>query len=101
MIPPTPQRILVNPTVSSQTPHRGQGAPSAQKPQAPHRNTMADDMKLPVFRETGLEDPKQHWFLCEAVWNVKQVTNDDIKMEQLTTTFRDRALNWFMKYYKG
>ena len=32
------------------------------------------------------------------MWNVKQVTNDGIKMAQLTTTFRDRALNWFMKY---
>ena len=59
---------------------------------------MGDDMKLPVFMGLGLEDPQQHWFLCDAMWNVKQVTNDDIKMAQLTTTFRDRALNWFMKY---
>ena len=54
---------------------------------------MADDMKLLVFKGTGLEDPEHHWFLCEAIWNVKQVIDDDIKMEQLTTTFRDRALN--------
>ena len=32
------------------------------------------------------------------MWSVKQVTDNDIKMAQLTTTFRDRALNWFMKY---
>ena len=62
---------------------------------------MADDIKLPIFRGTGLEDLEQHWFLCEAVWNVKQVQNNDIKMAQLTTTFRDRALNWFMKYSNG
>ena len=80
LIPPTPQRILVNPTTSSQTPPRGQGTPSAQKPQPPRRNTMVDDMKLPVFRGTGLEDPEQHWFLCEAMWHVKQVVDDDIKM---------------------
>ena len=62
---------------------------------------MVDDMKLPVFRGTGLEDPEQHQFLCESVWHVKQVIDDDIKMAQLTTTFRDRALNQFMKYSNG
>ena len=35
------------------------------------------------------------------MWSVKQVIDDDIKMAQLTTTFRDRALNWFMKYSNG
>ena len=54
---------------------------------------MADDMKLPVFRGIGLEDLEQHWFLCEAVWHVKKVIDDDIKMAQLTTMFRDRVLN--------
>ena len=62
---------------------------------------MADDIKLPIFRGTRLEDPNQHWFLCKAVWNVKQVTNNNVKMAQFTTTFRDRALNWFMKYSNG
>ena len=59
---------------------------------------MGDDIKLPVFRGTGAEDPEQHFFLCEVVWNIKQVQNDDIKRVQLTTTFRDRALTWFMKF---
>ena len=83
---------------SSKTPPSSQGTPLVQQPQSPRRNTMANDINLPIFRGTRLEDPKQHWFLCEAVWNVKQVTNDAVKMTQLTTTFRDRALNWFMKY---
>ena len=39
--------------------------------------------------------------MCEALWNVKQVQSDAVKMAQLTTTFRDRALNWFMKYSLG
>ena len=59
---------------------------------------MGDDIKLPVFWGTGAEDPDQHLFICEAVWNIKQVHNDDIKRVQLTTTFRDRALTWFMKF---
>ena len=32
----------------------------------PRRNKMAgDDMKFPIFNGNGLEDPKQHWILCE------------------------------------
>ena len=59
---------------------------------------MGDDIKLPIFRGTGAEDPDQHFFICEEVWNIKQVQNDDINKAQLTTTFRDRALTWFMKF---
>ena len=62
---------------------------------------MANHIKLPIFRVTSLEDAKQHWFLCEAMWNVKQVQNDEVKMEQLTTTLRDRELNQFMKCSLG
>ena len=59
---------------------------------------MGDDIKLPIFRGMGTEDPDQHFFLYEAVWNIKQVHIDDIKRVQLTTTFRDRSLTWFMKF---
>ena len=101
LIPPTLQNLLANPLVVNQSPPRGQVPPSPQQPQQPRRNRMGDDMKLPVFKGTRLEDPEQHWFLCEVVWNVKQVIDDDIKMAQLTTMFRDIALNWFMKYLNG
>ena len=76
----TPQKTLReqgNPTVplqsgsSSQTPPSIQGTPLVQQTQPPRRNNMADDIKLPIFRGTGLEDPEQQWFLCKAVWNVK------------------------------
>ena len=40
---------------------------------------MGDDIKLPVFRGTGVEDLEQHFFLCEAVWSIKQVQDDDTK----------------------
>ena len=59
---------------------------------------MGDDIKLPIFHGTGAKDPNQHLFLCEAVWNIKQVQNNDIKKVQLTATFRDRVLTWFMKF---
>ena len=60
---------------------------------------MGDNIKLPIFWGTGAEDPEQHFLICEAIWNIKQVQNDDIKRAQLTTTFRDRALTWFMKFF--
>ena len=59
---------------------------------------MGDDIKVPVFRGTSIEDSDQHFFLCEAVWNIKQVQNDDTKKARLATTSRDRALTWFMKF---
>ena len=59
---------------------------------------MGDDIKLLVFQGIGAKDPDQHFFLCEAVWNIKQVQNDDTKRAQLETTFRDKALTWFMKF---
>ena len=40
---------------------------------------MGDDIKLPVFRGTGAEDPDQHLFLCEVVWSIKQVQDDNTK----------------------
>ena len=41
---------------------------------------MGDDMKLPTFKGTGVEDPEQHWFLCEAVWTIKGIHDDNIKL---------------------
>ena len=94
-IPPTPHKSFANPPGTSQNP------PRVQNTQPPRRNRMGDDMKLLVFKGIGLEDPKQHWFLCNVVQSVKQDVDDAIKMAQLTTTFRDRALNQFMKYSNG
>ena len=45
---------------------------------------MGDNIKLPIFRGPRAKDPEQHFFICEAVWNIKQVQNDDIKRAQLT-----------------
>ena len=92
-IPPTPHKSFANPPGTSQNYPRGHSPPPTQNIQPPRRNRMGDNMKLPVFKGTGLEDPEQHWFLCNVVWSVKQVVDDAIKMAQLTTTFRDRALN--------
>jgi hypothetical protein len=58
---------------------------------------MADEMRLPIFRGDGSQDTNQHWFLCEVVWNIKNLTNEAVKRTQFSTTLRDHALSWYMK----
>jgi hypothetical protein len=62
---------------------------------------MADEMRLPNFRGYGPEDIDQHWFLCEFLWNIKNVTNKVVKRTQFSTTLRDHALSWYMKLVQG
>ena len=57
-----------------------------------------DDIKLPVFKGTGSEDPEQFWFLCETMWIAKNITDQDTRRAQLVTSFRDCALTWFMNF---
>jgi hypothetical protein len=40
---------------------------------------MEDEMKLPIFRGDGYKDLDQHWFMCEAVWNIKSIIDEAIK----------------------
>ena len=98
----TQNNPIGTPSSSSHTAHTTppSGSNTANK-NPPPRNRMEDDMKLPTFKGTGSEDPEQHWFLCEAIWTIKQIQDDDIKLVQLATTFRDRALTWYMKYTAG
>jgi hypothetical protein len=62
---------------------------------------MEDEMRLPIFIGDVSEYPNQHWFLCEAVWSIKQVNDEAVKRAQFSTTLRDCALSWYMKFVKG
>ena len=62
---------------------------------------MVEEMRLPIFRGDGSEDPDQHWFLCEVVWNIKNFTEEAVKRTQFSTTLRDCALSWYMKFVQG
>jgi hypothetical protein len=53
---------------------------------------MEDEMSLPIFRGDGSKDLDQHWFLCEAVWNIKNITDEVVKRNQFSTRLRDDAL---------
>jgi hypothetical protein len=87
-----PSHQSVQSTVNSSPPHIQSGTLG---------RSMADEMRLPIFRGDGSEDPDQHWFLCEAVWNIKNVTDEAVKRTQFSTTLRDRALSWYMKLVQG
>ena len=68
-------------------------------PEEPHANSMAaTDVRLPTFNGNGMEDPKQHWFLCDVVWMVRLVHSADIKKVQMITNLSGCALDWFMKF---
>jgi hypothetical protein len=62
---------------------------------------MVDEMRLPIFRGDGFKDPDQHWFLCEVVWNIKNIIDEGVKRNQFSTTPRDRAMSWYMKLVQG
>jgi hypothetical protein len=64
-------------------------------------SSMVDEMRLCIFRGDGSEDPYQHWFLFEVVWNIKSITDEAIERTQFNTTLRDRALSWYMKLVQG
>jgi hypothetical protein len=55
-------------------------------------------LRLFVFHGTSRDDAEQHWFMCEAIWSVKRIKYEVMKIVRLETTFRDRALTWYMKY---
>jgi hypothetical protein len=99
--------IVVSTTLSNQSNQSHQSAQSTVTSSPPHtqsRNlgrSMADEMRLPTFRGDGSEDPEQHWFLCEAVWSIKNITDEAVKRAQFSTTLRDRALSWYMKFVQG
>jgi hypothetical protein len=52
------------------------------------QNTMAGvdpTLRMHVFHGAGTEDPEQHLFVCEAIWTMKNVQDDDAKIAQLET----------------
>ena len=48
-------------------------------PPPPLKRTMVDDIKQPIFKGTRSEYPEKFWLLCEAVWKMKQVHDENIK----------------------
>jgi hypothetical protein len=36
--------------------------------------------KLPEFKGEATEDPEKNLFICENIWEVKQMTDEDTKL---------------------
>jgi hypothetical protein len=49
--------------------------------------------------ELGQSIQKKHLFICEIIWTMKNIEDDDAKIAQLEMTFKDHALLWYMKYH--
>jgi hypothetical protein len=71
------------------TPHRGR---SSSFKMAGHDPTM----RLPKFKGEVSEDLKKHLFICEKIWESKQITDKDTKLAPLEITLNDHALDWYM-----
>jgi len=55
-------------------------------------------LRICVFHRAGTKYLEQHLFVCEIIWAMKNVQDDDMKISQLVTTFNDLTLIWYMKY---
>jgi hypothetical protein len=102
------------PTISSRRILVGQGtsgnssgstsSTSSSQLSTPHRGGIANFtmegedpiIRLPKFHGEGSEDPKKHLFICENIWEAKQIIDEDTKVAHLTITFRNHTLDWFM-----
>jgi hypothetical protein len=49
-----------------------------------------------VAKGEASEDPEKHLFICEKIWEEKQITDEDTKLAQLSITLRDHTLDWYM-----
>jgi hypothetical protein len=53
-------------------------------------------IRLPEFKREASEGIEKHIFICEKIWEAKQITNEDTKLAQLAITLRDYTLDWYM-----
>jgi hypothetical protein len=76
---------FVSATLSNHSNQSHQSTQSTVTSSPPHilsgnlGRSMADEMRLPTFKGDGYEDLYQHWFLCEVVWSIKNVTDEAVK----------------------
>jgi hypothetical protein len=80
IIPPAASTMLIN--QSNLSHQNAQRTVTISPPHTQSGNLgifMADEMRLPTFRGYGSEDLDQHWFLCEVVWSINNITDEAVK----------------------
>jgi hypothetical protein len=55
-------------------------------------------LRLPMFHGMGKDDAEKHWFMCEAIWSVKRITDEASKICTTGDHFQRQSLMWYMKY---
>jgi hypothetical protein len=55
-------------------------------------------LRLPAFHGIGRDDAKNIGLCMQAIFSMKRVTSEASKITQLETTFKDKAMMWYMKY---
>jgi len=80
------------PISSTNNIHSGQNIPKIRM------ENQDTKLRIPMFHGMGKDDAKNHWFTCEDIWFVKRITDEESKIVHIETTFRDRAMMWYMKY---
>jgi hypothetical protein len=53
-------------------------------------------IRLLEFKGEASEDPEKNLFICEKIWEAKQITDEETKLEQLYIMLRDNTLGWYM-----
>jgi hypothetical protein len=53
-------------------------------------------IRLPEFKGEASKDLEKHFFICEKIWEAKQITDEDTKLAQLAIMLRDRELYLYM-----
>ena len=82
-IPPPPKPPLTSPPSPPTSPI---------PPSPPPWFSMANTVKLLLFKVLGNEDPDQFWFIVRAVWEAQGVIDDHIKKATLFSALQDCAL---------
>jgi hypothetical protein len=42
------------------------------------------------------EEPEKNLFICEKIWELKQIIDEDTKIVQLAIMLRDKTMDWYM-----
>jgi hypothetical protein len=98
------RRMTIGRTSTQGTTTRGASSGNTSQVSTPHEGNSSTfrmaghdpTIRLPEFKGEASEDPEKYLFICEKIWEAKQITDEDTKLTQLAITLRDHALDWYM-----
>lgn len=64
-------------------------------------NKMAYDHTTHILIYEGDKDARQHWFICEIIWDATNITNQAKQVAQFIGDLRKRVLTWYINFTKN